>query len=68
LVLLRTDHPALQSDEVSEFDLDPRIHGAAGFGWEAHFPSTTDDAASSNGQTDPGDPVLAGYQGYRSLT
>ncbi|MFD0684443.1 hypothetical protein [Actinomadura fibrosa] len=22
---------------MGEFDLDPRVEGAAGFGWEAHF-------------------------------
>ncbi|GAA3075823.1 hypothetical protein [Streptosporangium carneum] len=28
---------------MGEFDLDPRVEGAAGFGWEAHFRSAAPD-------------------------
>lgn len=36
---------------MGEFDLDPRMEGAAGFGWQAHFR----DAAPADGVRMAGD-------------
>ncbi|HEY2698825.1 MAG TPA: hypothetical protein VGJ45_25430 [Pseudonocardiaceae bacterium] len=43
---------------MSEFDLDPQIRGAAGFGWDAHAPSTVGES----------DVVVIAGQGYQRLT
>jgi hypothetical protein len=48
----------LQSGVVSEFELDPQIRGAAGFGWDAHTPSTVDES----------DAVVIAGQGYQRRT
>jgi hypothetical protein len=48
----------LQSGVVSEFELDPQLRGAAGFGWDAHAPSTVDES----------DAVVLARQEYQRLT
>ena len=52
---------------MGEFDLDPQIEGAAGFGWEAHFRSPGAGPGEHRNMTQPvypcdptGEPTLYG--------
>jgi hypothetical protein len=38
---------------MGEFDLDPQIEGAAGFGWEAHFRSPDAEPGGHRNMTQP---------------